>query len=68
MPIGDRLLFSEYDYCINLGGFANISSEINTDRIAYDICPVNIVMNRYAKKLGYDYDKREILQSLDKLN
>ena len=57
VPIGDRLLFSEYDYCINLGGFANISSEINTDRIAYDICPVNIVMNRFAKKLGYDYDK-----------
>ncbi|MFD2916418.1 anhydro-N-acetylmuramic acid kinase [Psychroserpens luteus] len=57
VPIGDRLLFSEYDYCINLGGFANISSEINKTRIAYDICPVNIIMNRYAKKLGYDYDK-----------
>ena len=57
VPIGDRLLFSEYDYCINLGGFANISSEINNIRIAYDICPVNIVMNRFAEKLGYDYDK-----------
>ena len=56
VPIGDQLLFSDYDSCINLGGFANISSENENRRIAYDICPFNIVMNRFAKKLGYDYD------------
>ena len=57
VPIGDRLLFSQYDYCINLGGFANISSEVQDYRIAYDICPVNIVMNRFAEQLGFEYDK-----------
>ncbi len=57
VPIGDKLLFSEYDYCLNLGGFANCSFEKNDKRIAYDICPVNIVLNNYAEKLGKDFDE-----------
>lgn len=57
VPIGDELLFSEYDYCINLGGIANISYEKDNTRIAFDICPVNIVMNKLALELGEDYDK-----------
>lgn len=57
VPIGDRLLFGEYDYCLNLGGFANISTEVSAQRIAYDICPVNIVLNHYVRELDLDYDK-----------
>ena len=56
VPIGDQLLFAQYDFCLNLGGFANISSKIKGQRIAYDICPVNIVLNRYANAFGLDYD------------
>ena len=56
VPIGDALLFLEYDYCLNLGGFANVSYAKNGARIAYDICPVNFVLNRLALMLGRPYD------------
>lgn len=63
VPIGDKLLFSEYDFCLNLGGFANISTEIINERIAYDICPVNIVLNHYVNQLGLEYDDKGQLAS-----
>ncbi|MFQ3239265.1 MAG: anhydro-N-acetylmuramic acid kinase [Olleya marilimosa] len=61
VPIGDQLLFPEFNWCLNLGGFANISSEENNCRIAFDICPVNIVLNKYVGVLGFDYDDKGIL-------
>ncbi len=63
VPIGDELLFSDYDFCLNLGGFANISTNRNNVRIAYDICPVNIVLNYYVDQLGLKYDDRGKLAS-----
>lgn len=68
VPIGDRLLFSQYDYCLNLGGFSNISFEENSRRIAFDISPVNTVMNLYANKLGFAYDDRGNLARSGNLN
>jgi anhydro-N-acetylmuramic acid kinase len=58
VPIGDRILFQEYDYCMNLGGFSNVSFEENNSRIAFDISAVNTVLNFYANQLGLDYDDK----------
>ncbi len=78
VPMGDRILFPEYEYCLNLGGFSNISYEKNGERIAFDISPVNTVLNHYANMLSLDYDDRgeiasrgyihvDLLQKLDEL-
>lgn len=55
--IGDELMFREYDFCLNLGGFANVSTSKDGKRIAYDICPANILLNRLAREFGKDYDE-----------
>lgn len=85
VPIGDRNLFGAYDYCLNLGGFSNISfesfkeiaqGECVATRKAFDISPVNYVLNYYMRTIGKDYDKDgELARSgkickglLDKLN
>ncbi len=57
VPIGDQLLFGDYNFCLNLGGFANISYQSDNKRLAFDICPINIVLNNYTREQGFEYDK-----------
>lgn len=68
VPIGDRILFSEYDYCLNLGGFSNVSFEDDSKRIAFDISPVNTVLNFYSNKLELDYDDKGKIARSGKVN
>lgn len=68
VPFGDRMLFGEYDACLNLGGFSNLSREEKGQRIAFDICPVNIVLNRLAGQLGEPYDPEGRLAASGSLN
>lgn len=68
VPVGDNLLFSEYDYCLNLGGFANISFNENKKRIAFDICPVNIIINSLANIINKTFDKNGEIAKKGDLN
>ena len=68
VPIGDRILFPEFDYCLNLGGFSNVSFESGGRRIAFDISPVNTVLNFYANQMGLEYDDKGKISESGKVN
>ena len=68
VPIGDELLFSNYSACLNLGGFSNISLQSGGKRIAFDIAPVNIVLNYLAQKLDKNFDENGELAEKGKIN
>jgi anhydro-N-acetylmuramic acid kinase len=61
VPVGDKILFADYGSCLNIGGFANISFDISGIRKAFDICPVNIVLNEFAGKFGKKFDEDGLL-------
>lgn len=71
VPAGDKLLFGDYALCLNLGGFANISFDNQKgDRIAFDICPLNYVLNHMVKtrRPSLDYDPEGSLGRSGKTN
>ncbi len=79
VPIGDKLLFNDYDVCLNFGGIANLSRELNEKRIAYDLCFCNMPLNYLIQKTGKKFDRNgalaasgvvstPMLKQLDKIN
>ena len=56
VPYGDKELFNEFDYCINIGGILNISKLYDKELIGYDICPANIILNKLSRELNEEYD------------
>ncbi|KAA2224099.1 anhydro-N-acetylmuramic acid kinase [Chryseobacterium sediminis] len=68
VPIGDELLFSEYNACLNLGGFSNISLQSDGKRIAFDIAPVNIILNHLAQQINKSFDENGELAQKGEIN
>lgn len=68
VPAGDKFLFQEYDVCLNLGGIANLSTDVKKQRIAYDICFTNMGLNYLASLAGKKYDKDGTLASEGEVN
>src|SRR5690606_21311133 len=63
-----KLLFHEYDFCLNLGGISNISFDKDGKRIAYDIGLANMPLNYITHKMGLAYDENGKLARSGKLD
>lgn len=68
VPVGDKLLFHEYDVCLNLGGIANLSMEIKKQRLAFDVCFMNMGLNHLMSTVKKNYDNHGELSSTGSLH
>jgi anhydro-N-acetylmuramic acid kinase len=69
VPVGDKLLFGKFEYCLNLGGIANISFDNEEgQRVAFDICAANFALNHVARQAGKPYDAGGKMAESGKLN
>lgn len=57
VPLADQLLFSDYDFCLNLGGIANVTINRESNPLAFDVCPANQLLDYFAAKKGLAYDR-----------
>ncbi len=67
VPIGDKLLFHDYDYWLNIGGIANITVPHNKSMLAFDVCPANQMLNKLAQREGYEMDENGTLAKMGEL-
>jgi anhydro-N-acetylmuramic acid kinase len=68
VPLGEKLLFNEYDYFLNVGGIANISFHKPNRVIAFDVCATNQVLNMLARKMKLAYDDKGLISSQGSVN
>ena len=79
VPLGEKLLFPDHHYFLNIGGIANVSinsKSTNNDNsfldkneiIAFDICAANRVLNMLAAEKNLSYDKDGKLAAAGKIN
>ncbi len=67
VPIGDKLLFGDFDYWLNIGGIVNITVKHDDGLMAFDVCTGNQALNALARNEGYDFDKDGALSGKGKL-
>ena len=57
VPMGEMLLWNEFDYLLNIGGIANISIKKEDNYTAFDVCAANRVLNMLANEVNKKYDE-----------
>lgn len=78
VPMGEKLLFPDYQFFLNIGGIANISASHDGKFIAFDVCAANRVLNMLAATAFKVFDEdgkmaasgevhQELLKELNKL-
>ena len=68
VPIGEKLLFDDHEFFLNIGGIANISYHKKDSHIAYDVCPANRVLNLLSKLVQKKYDEDGMIASTGMVN
>lgn len=79
VPIGDKLLFPHFKFCLNIGGIANISCKTTNSIVAFDVCCANQILNMLANRVNQAFDRfgeiaaqgnlnQELLQKLNALD
>ena len=68
VPMGEKLLFNQYNYFLNIGGIANISIHKLNEVIAFDVCAANRVLNMLAETMGHAYDDKGMISSRGRRN
>ena len=56
VPVGEKLLLTDFSYFLNVGGIANISFNGPDGYVAFDVCAANRVLNMLAQLDGKEYD------------
>ncbi len=68
VPLGEKLLFNQYEYFLNIGGIANISIHTLHKVIAFDVCAANRVLNMLAEEMNLAYDDEGRVSSQGRVN
>ena len=68
VPMGEQLLFPDYNYFLNIGGIANISFKGDGFYDAFDVCPANRVLNMLAAQRDLSFDQDGALAAAGRIN
>jgi anhydro-N-acetylmuramic acid kinase len=67
VPIGEKLLFPEFDFFLNIGGIANLSA--NRDSfVGFDVCPANRILNLLTSGLEKGFDENGTHAAAGRMN